>query len=38
MSSELAAEEGALGEETWDTGDGVGTGYETSKDPGWQQV
>jgi len=33
MSSEPAAEEGMVGEETWDTSDSVGTGYETSKSP-----
>jgi hypothetical protein len=26
-SSEPATEEGVVGEETWDAGDGVGTGY-----------
>ena len=33
MSSEPAAGEGVVGEETWDAGDRVGTGYETSKRP-----
>ena len=26
-------QEGVVGEETWDAGDGVQTGYETSKSP-----
>jgi hypothetical protein len=30
-SSEPAKEEGVVGEETWDAGDGAETGYETSK-------
>jgi len=33
MSSEPAAEEGVVGEETWDAGDRVETWYETSKIP-----
>jgi hypothetical protein len=33
MSSKPAVEEGVVGEETWDAGDGVETGYETSKSP-----
>jgi len=32
-SSERAKEEGLVGEETWDIGDGTETGYETSKCP-----
>jgi hypothetical protein len=30
-SSEPAKEEGVVGEETWDAGDGAEPGYETSK-------
>ena len=33
MPSEPATEEGMVGEETWDAGDRVATGYETSKAP-----
>jgi hypothetical protein len=29
MSSEPAADEGVVGEKTWDVGDGVETEYET---------
>ena len=32
-SSEPANEEGVVGEEEWDAGDGAGSGYETSKCP-----
>jgi len=32
-STESATEEGVVGEETWDAGDGAGTAYETSKCP-----
>jgi hypothetical protein len=32
-SSEPATEEGMVGEEIWEAGDGAGTGYETSKCP-----
>ena len=33
MSSEPAAKEWVVGEETWDAGDGVETGYETPLSP-----
>jgi len=33
MSSEPAAEKGVVGRGTWDPGDRVETGYETSKTP-----
>jgi hypothetical protein len=33
-SSGPAAEEVVVGEETWNAGDGVKTGYETSNSPG----